>query len=212
MVKTLRDFQNRDISTRPELGGNGVYLLGKRIFLFLREILSQNLVRGCYFSHYFKPPEIPPQVKVGIRYNTMEALDTVNNLLNNICQEESRLVLDPGGFSPTPGYIIGLPEDIVIDYIICYSFEWLVRITDEFNILLPSYETLGNYILQNRNLIEEGIFGQHIFRDEISRPLENKVISKVWERFIHHICNAYSFQQHEYQLKCFLKENNIKIL
>lgn len=211
MAENLNDFQNRDIFTRPELGSRGVYLLGKKILPLLRETLSQNLLEGCFFTHYYEPPKTPPHVKVGIRYNTVEALDTVNNLLNNLCQDEREFVIDPGEFSPTSGYHIELPEDVVIDYIICYSFEWLVRIMDEFNVISPSYESLGRFILQNRNLIEDEIFRGHIFREGILRPLENNVIRKIWERFIHHLCNAYSYKP-EIQLKSFLRESGVNIL
>lgn len=211
MVETLKDFQNRSIFTRLEYGIDGVFCLGDCIFNFLRDILFQNLVKSCYFTHYFGLPEIQPHVKVGIRFNTREALTSVNGLLNHLCEEKSKLILNPGNFQTTYGYINDLPEDIVVDYIICYSFEWLVKIKEKFKVSYPSYESLGRFILQNKIKIEEEIIGKHIFRYDISRRLEIEVISKIWERFIHHLCNAYSFQ-HEPQLKGFLKGNGINIL
>lgn len=210
MVKNLKDFQNRDIFTRIEYGIDGVFRLGNSIFDFLRDILSQNLVKGCYFTHYFKLPEIQPHVKVGIRFNTRKALTTVNNFLNHLCKEKSKIIFNPGNFQTTSGYINDLPEDVVIDYIICYSFEWLVRIKEKFQVSYPSQESLGRFILQNKLKIEEEIIGKHIFRYNNSRQLEIEIISKIWERFIHHLCNAYSFQ-HESQLKGFLKGNGINI-
>ncbi|MBA7689849.1 hypothetical protein ES703_98360 [subsurface metagenome] len=77
--------------------------------------------------------------------------------------------------------------------------------------LIFSSSAIFQFILQNKIKIEEEIIGKHIFRYDISRRLEIEVISKIWERFIHHLCNAYSFQ-HEPQLKGFLKGNGINIL
>lgn len=211
MTEILKDFQNRDIYTRPESGIDGVYILGEKIFKFLKKILSQSLVIGCCFSHYYYLPENLSQVKVGIRFNEVKTLSIVNDSLNRICEEESKIILDTGNFQPTSGVIPGLPEDVVVDYIICYSFEWLLRIKEKFQLSPPSYESLGKFILQNRNKIEEEIMGRNIFRYNILRPLEFDVISKIWERFIHHLCNAYIFQD-ESQLKGFLKINGINIL
>jgi len=211
MVEALKDFQNRAIFTRPKYGIGGVFCLGINIYNFLEEILSHKSVKGCYFTHYFKPPEIQPHVKVGIRFNTIKSLTNVNDLLNSLCEEKNELILKSGDFLPTTGCINEFSEDIVIDYIICYSFEWLVRIREKLKVSYPSFESLGSFILKNRIKIREEITGKDIFRYNISRPLENDVISKIWERFIHHLCNAYSFQ-YEPQLKSFLKGYGINIL
>lgn len=210
MVEVLKDFQNRDIFTRPEFGINGVYLLGERIFEFLKKISSQNFVRGCYFSHYFSPPENLSQVKVGIRFNDVKILSIVNDSLNRICEEKREIILHPGEFQSTSGIHPGLPKDIVVDYIICYSFEWLIRIKERFISSYPSYELLGKFLLQNKKKIEQGIISKNIFRLNVLKPIEDDVVSIIWGRFIHHLCNAYLFPK-EYQLRAFLKSNGINI-
>lgn len=208
------DFQKRDINTRPEYGINGVFQLGDKIFEFLKEISSQNLVRGCYLSHYFYP--YPPgelcQVTVGIRFNEIKTLTIINGKLDLICEEESGIVLNPGGFQSTTGKHKGLPKDIVVDYIICYSFEWLIRIRKKFKSARPSCESLGKFILQNKKNIKDGIMSKNIFRFNILKPITDNVACIIWSRFIHHLCNAYRIPENkEKELRTFLKSRGINI-
>lgn len=208
MVEILNDFQNRDIFTRT---ARDMLSLGNNIFTFLSDIRSQKMVKGCFFTHYNNPKEgLRPHIKVGIRYKTKEELTHVNKLLDDLCKKESKLILNPGEFQTTSGYDNRLPKDVVVDYIICHSFEWVVRIKDKLE-LYPSPESLGKFILQNKNEIEEEIMGPKVFRDNRSRILTCEEIGKVWERFIHHMCNACRFQQFEYQLIVFLRKNGINV-
>ncbi len=212
MVDKLKDFQNRDIFIRVEYGLEGVFRLGSRVFDLLKEVSNQNLVIGCFFSHYFSPPQKLSQVKVGIRYNEVKNLSIINNSLDHICKEERDIIFKTGDFQSTLGLHHRLPEDIVIDYIICYSFDWLVRIKEKFKASKPSYESLSKFILKNRINIEKEITSKNVFRSNNLKPMEEGVISNIWERFIHHLCNAYRIPLHnEYQLKRFLKSKGINI-
>jgi hypothetical protein len=210
MVEMLNDFQNRDIFAHSQ---SHLKRLGNLIFTLLSEIRSQNKLKGCFFTHYNYPLRgIEPHVKVGIRYNTIEELENIKQQLDDLCQTESSLIRDPGKFNNTPGNDTRVPKDVVVDYIICHSFEWVVKIKQNFNASPLHLESLCKFILQNKNKIENKILGPNVFRDNAKRALTEEEIGKIWERFIHHLCNACSFPNNiEYQIIAFLRKSSVNV-
>ena len=211
MAKILSDLQHRDIYTKSELKGIGIFKLGLKIFDFLKYIKSENKDMMFFLTHYFKPSEIPPHIKVGVRYKILRDLNLVNELLDKLCQENEDIISIPGEFKHTSGYDELLPDDIIVDYIICYSFEWLIKLKEKFGASPPTTIILGNFILKNRNEIENQIMGKNVFRNNISRPIEMKIAERIWERFIHHLCNSYQISN-DYDLKLYLRDKGINIL
>lgn len=211
MRNKLTDLKHRDIHTRKELKGIGVIKFGLKIFDLLRDIKSQNIITMCFFTHYYEPPDTPPHVKVGIRFKKKEDLIKVNKLIDELCYGNRDIVTDPGEFKSTRGYDPLLSEEIIIDYIICHSFDLLAKLKKEFGTSPPSFSIIGNYILKNRIEIEEKIMGKDIFRNKISKSLGLEINKRIWERFIHHLCNAYQISN-DYQIKLFLRDNGIPIL
>lgn len=67
MAQYLKDLQIRNIRTKLELGLNGVFIIGDRVFELLRKLAKEGKVRGAYLSHYYDPPKTEPHGKVGIR-------------------------------------------------------------------------------------------------------------------------------------------------
>jgi len=207
MVKILIDFQNRNIITHTSLD---MITLGEIIFRFLKKARSNNLVKGCFFTYYYYPPNgLEPQVKVGIRYNNTKELTNINQQLDKLCKKESNLIKDPGQFKTTPGSDERIPNDVVVDYVICYSFNWVVKIKEDFGSI-PSYNDVGNLILNNKDNIEYKIL-KNSFRDDKFRKLSIIESRTVWERFIHHICNACRIQNNEDSLINLLIANGIEI-
>lgn len=204
----LNDFQNRDIFTYAP---SHLIRLGSLVFTLLSKIRSQNKVKGCFFTHYNDPKGLKPHVKVGIRYNTIEEFENIKQQLDDLCQTENRLIKDLGKFKNTSGNDTRVPKDVVVDYIICYSFEWVVKIKQNFNASSLHLESLCEFLLQNRDKIENEIMGPNVFRENAKRTLTREEISKIWERFIHHMCNACWLQKFEYQIIFFLRKNGVNV-
>ncbi len=192
MVDILKDLKIRDILIKSESGYNGVLKLGERIYEFLEKISTQNLIRGCYFSHYFHPDPNNElcHVRVGIRFDDTNVLSIINDSLNQICQEESKIISEYGRFQDVKGEHSGLLVNIVVDYIICYSFQWLMSIKKNYKSSPPSLITLAEFIIQNKIRIEEDLMSKNIFRKNILRQIDVNTRIIIWERFIHHLCNA----------------------
>lgn len=118
MLKYLIDLQIRNIRTKPKLGLAGVFSLGDRVFFeILEELINQGKIKGAYLSHYFAPPDILPHLKVGIRYKELADLASVNQLLDNLCEEYKDIVTDKGKFELMTGEYQHFPHDIVVDYL-----------------------------------------------------------------------------------------------
>lgn len=56
MVEILNDFQNRSIITRTR---QDMVSLGYKILSLLKDMRTKKLVKGCFFTHYFNPPDLP---------------------------------------------------------------------------------------------------------------------------------------------------------
>lgn len=194
MVEYLKDLQIRNIHTKPELGLNGVFMIGDRVFILLRKLVNEGKIRGAYFSHYYEPPKTEAHAKVGIRYHNLAQLDSVSSMLDALCHEYQDVVIDRGKFEPTTGECKDppLPADIVVDYIICHSFEFLLKVKNEFGDELPPPDRMGQFLAVHRQEVTHHIVNaKDIFRDEQNtRPLTPEETSRVWERFVHHLLNA----------------------
>jgi len=208
MLDLLDDFQIRDIKTKSEYSNNGIYYLGAIIYETLKESLSKRIINGCYYTHYSSPYF---HVKVGIMYESLKDLNILNSILNSICVDESHIINESGRFQKTQGTVEYLGDNIIVDYIICYSFEWLIKVKEEFNKEIPSYEALGNFFIKNRKNIEDEIFSSKIIRKGKLKSLNNLEKGVIWNRFIHHLCNSYIYP-YEAKLIGFLKRHNIPII
>jgi hypothetical protein len=193
MVEYLEDLQSRNIHTKPDLGLNGAFFLGDRVFELLRNLMHEDKITGAYFSHYFEQSN-PPHVKVGIRYGNLRDLDSVSSMLDKLCDEQKDLVVDKGKFQTTTGECKDppLPADIIVDYIACHSFEFLLRARNEVGKMLPPHDAMAQFFLRHKGEIERRvIYTPDIFRDsQHARHLTNEETRCVWERFVHHLLNA----------------------
>lgn len=221
MTEYLKDLQACDIHTTQSLGLKGVFCLGDYVFELLRELKHKGMIRGAYFSHYFEPPQNPAHVKVGIRYAKSSDLESASSLLDNLCDNHRDIVADKGNFKPTTGELPELPNDIVVDYVICHSFEFLLEVRKEFGNELPKIEDMVTFLLRHREEITDHVIGgKDIFRDEqAARILTDAETRVVWERFVHHLLNAskctYDANQpeesYEGRVKIALLQNGIPI-
>jgi hypothetical protein len=192
MVEYLTDLQLRNIRTNTELGINGVFSLGDEVLAVLRKLVYERQVTDAFFTHYFEPPQTEPHVKVGIRYQTLDDLNLASSALDDLCYNRSDLVIDKGKFEPTKGEYDKLPEDIVVDYVVCCSFKFLVKAKDELGSVSPAPDRVAKFLIRHkRSIDEELLHSKDIFRDEENaRPLRSEEIPYVMERFVHHFCNA----------------------
>ena len=192
MVEYLRDLQIRNIRTKLELGLNGVFIIGDRVFELLRKLAKEGKVRGAYLSHYYDPPKTEPHAKVGIRYRSVAELDSASSLLDCICDERRDVVIDKGKFEPTTGEFQYLPTEVVVDYVICHSFEFLLKVKDELGDELPPADRMAEFLANHRQEITDRVINaRDLFRDEQNaRRLTPEEIRQVWERFVHHLLNA----------------------
>lgn len=121
-------------------------------------------------------------------------------------------MIDKGKFDLAVGEYQPLPNEIVVDYIICHSFDWLVKAKEKFGNEHPSPNDVAKFLLQNKTEIEKSaIQANDIFRDcaKASR-LKPEEIGWVWERFVHHLLNAYKFAD-EWHVKRILAQNHVEI-
>lgn len=222
VVDNLKDLQIRNIRTKPELWLSGVFILGDRVFELLSKLVNEGKVKGVYFSHYCEPPKTEPHAKVGIRYRDVAELDSVSFMLDSLCDSQKNLVTDKGRFEKTLGVCDDppLPADIVVDYIACHSFEFLLQAKGKLGNDLPRDPgRLAHFILDHRAGITNSVINAaDIFRDEENvRPLIHLEMSCIWERFVHHLLNAYKVfldpsrpsESYEATVKRILLENGI---
>lgn len=221
MLEYLADLQTRNIHTKPELYLEGAFYLGERVFEILKGLINQGKIKGAYLSHYFQPPDTLPHVKVGIRYKELTDLATVNQLLNKLCAKYKDIVTDKGRFEQTTGEYQRFPHDIVVDYLACHSFKFLLKAKDELGSKLPPIDKIVKWFLQNKDEVTNSIIKtRDIFRANTNaRTLKPLEIGWIWERFVHHLLNAYHctydpsdpVQSYEFKLKQALRENGILI-
>ncbi len=183
--------------------------MGAIIYEILKESLLKNLINGCYYTHYSSPYF---HVKVGIKYESVGDLNNINNILNRLCVNESYVINEPGRFQKTEGNVIYLDDNIIVDYIICYSFEWLIKVKEEFKKEIPSYEALGYFFIKNRKNIENEILSNKIIRKGKLKSLNDQEKGVIWNRFIHHLCNSYIYYPNEAKLIGFLRKHGISII
>ncbi len=198
MVEYLKDLQIRKIRTKPEQALNGVYSLGNDIFEVLKKLMHENKVNGVYFTHYYDPPHsVEPHVAIGIRYEKLEDLEFASSTLDTLCSRQRNLVIDKGAFETTEGKYDKLPHEIVVDYIICHiichSFEFLLKLKAESGNITIDPDSIANYLVQQVRAIGNEVLGaRNIFRNQQNaRALTTEESRWVWERFVHHLCNAY---------------------
>lgn len=220
-MEYLIDIQIRNIYTKPESGLVGVFSLGDQVFKLLKELTDQNKIKGAYFSHYYNPPNTSPHVKVGIWYKELTEVSTVNQLLDNLCEKKKykNIVADKGIFEPTTGKWENFPDDIVVDYVICKSFEFLVKAKSDLGSCLPPLDMLASWLMQHKAEVDQVIMSKDIFRaPQKVRTLTSEESGWVWERIVHHLLNAYCtynqnnpIESYEFKLKAKLRRNGIYI-
>jgi hypothetical protein len=220
MTEYLKDLQIRDIRTKQLLELKGAFQLGDYVVELLSKLKLEGVIRGAYFTHYFDP-DTPPHVKVGIRYNEASDLASASSQLDILCDKHKDIVSDKGNFKATIGQIPELPDDIVVDYVVCHSFEFLLEIRKEFGNELPKVENIVSFLLQHsENITDHVIRAKDIFRNEQdARILSEAETRVVWERFVHHLLNASKStydaskpeQSYEAKVKIALFRNGIPI-
>lgn len=214
MVEYLKDLQTRNVHTRLELALDGVFFLGDRVFQVLRKLRQDGKVRGMYFTHYYGPPWIEPHAKVGIRYHNLADLESASSVLDTLCDEQKDIVIDKGRFEPTTGEFEHLPSEIVVDYIICHSFEFFLRVKEELGNELPLPNRIVDFLVRHREEITNQVINaKDIFRAETQvRPLTAAETVWVWERVVHHLLNAHKARyDYEGTVKRMLRERGINI-
>jgi hypothetical protein len=190
-LEYLKDLQTRNILTRPDMGLNGVYCLGDQVFALLRGLLKERTVKGAYFTHYCWPPRVEPHVKVGIRFEKPPDLDAVASILNELCGKQKYLVIDKGRFEHTTGEFEHLPPRIVVDYIVCHSFEFLLKHTQELRGKSQTPNEIARFLLLQKEEISTHIKVGDIFRNELqARLITQEEGFWIQERFIHHLLNS----------------------
>jgi len=190
MVGYLGDLQIRNVHTKSELRLSGVFIIGDRVFGLLRKLATGGKVSGAYLSHYYDPPnKTEPHVKVGIRYHNVGELDSASSMLDRLCDEWRDVVIDKGEFERTTGEFQYLPSEIVVDYIICHSFEFLLKVKDELGDELPPPDRMAEFLVKYMHEITDRVINaRDIFRDEQNtRKLTCEEARQVWERFVHHL-------------------------
>ena len=202
IVENLKDLQQREVITKSRF----VYILGYKIFYMLKKIFLVNKVKGCFFSLYSYG------VKFNLRFDKMEEFEYVKPIVEDFLNKNKSLIDNPGSYHLTTGIIPSLPEEVVVDYIGCYSFKWMIQIKDKFYKCIPDSDILGKYILEKKAEIEEDIINGEIFRDSKKVPLNSDYKSNIWERFVHLLSNAYPISYtEESNLFHYLKTNGINI-
>ena len=221
MLERLPDLQTRNIHTKPELGLAKVFYIGDQVFEILKKLIKQSKIKGAYLSHYFLPPDILPHVKAGIRYEEPADLAIANQLLDDLCEKYRDIVTDRGAFEQTTGEYQHFPPDIVVDYVICHAFQFLLKGKDDLGNILPPVNKMAEWILQLKNEITNSVIeSRDIFRiNSDVRSLKQSEIGWIWERFVHHLLNSYQAnydpnnpaESYELKVKQVLKENDILI-
>lgn len=221
MTEYLTDLQIRNIHTKLELDLDGVFLLSDQIFVVLKELINQGKIKGAYLSHYFEPPHTPPHVKVGIQYRELAELTIVNQHLDKLCEKHKNIATDKGKFEHTTGEYQRFPQDIVVDYVACQAFQFLLKAKDELGSTLPPIDRMVNWFLQHEDEITNSTIGsRNIFRaNSNARALKPEEIERIWERFVHHFLNSYHAtcdlnnptQSYEFKVKQALRKNGIPI-
>lgn len=190
-MEYLKDLQTRNILTKPDIGLDGVYILGDQVFLLLRDLVQERKVRGAYFTHYCCPPQVEPHVKVGLRYEKTEDLSSVTSLLDDLCGKQRDVVIDKGRFESTTGESDHLPPEIVVDYIICHSFDFVLKHREELEAKSQTPYEMARFLHLHMHEITAHIRQADILRNELeARPITQEEGFWIQERFIHHLLNA----------------------
>lgn len=190
MTEHLKDLQTRNIRTKVEVGLNGVHVLGDQIRVLLGKLVRELKVKGAYFTHYYIPPQVEPHVKVGIRYEKIEDLNAVTLMLHGLCDEQTDIVTDKGRFETTLGIYQNLPYDIVVDYIICHSFDFLLEYGEELDDKSHEPHEIARFLLQHKDEIAMHLNAADIYRNEPRPTLTQNEEFWIQERFVHHLLNA----------------------
>ncbi len=187
----LGDLQHRDIFTYPKNTRQGLDKFGAVIYKFLRKLKTEECVYGCYFTYYFYPPKFDPHIKIAIRYKKVKKLLQINSLLDKICDENKEIIANAGNFKPTRGLHIGLPHSIVVDYIGCYSFEWILK--NERKLVNPDLDLkiLAEHFNNNKNQIDKILIEGDIYRNSKKIEIKDKELEIIRGRFVHYICNIF---------------------
>lgn len=196
----LSDLQHRDIFTRPKDESRNMEKLGAIIYRLLRDLKLNSKIYGCYYTHYFFPPIHDPHIKVAIRYKSEEQLSIVNLELDKICEENKDIIDNYGTFKSTGGFYQGLSNEIIVDYIGCYSFEWLLKIEDELNETQISFENLAIFFINNNKKIDDILLKGKIYRNLEPILVSNEELKIIRGRFVHYIINMFRIPSHDEQV------------
>ncbi len=175
-MNVLQDFKSVKIFVKST---DGIALLGREIFSKFKKLRGEDGVVGLYFTHY------PDHVKVGFRYSNWSKVESkINSFLSSINSENIGVVRSIGNFEKTKGDYYLLPKNVISDYIVCQSFDWLLKLENDIPTQERDAQKISDWFLKNKKQIFDEVIGS--YKIEFSK----QEIFWMLERFIHHLLNA----------------------
>ena len=178
----LQDFSSINVNL---LNNNGLVPVGREIRDKLIKLRGDNNIIGLYYVNYSATDEQPPHVHVGFRYTDWKKVESkVTSFFNKSNFQTKELIKDIDQCKPTDGSYYLLPKNVISDYIVCQSFDWLLKLENEIPPKERDAQRITDWFLRNKKQIFEKVVKSY------EREFSEKEIFWILERFIHHLLNS----------------------
>jgi len=181
-MTTLQDFTSLNVNL---IDNNGLVPVGTEIRDKLISLKKDKNINGLYFVHYSATNEQPAHVHVGFRYTDREKVESkITSFFNKSNFQTQTLIKDIKQCEPTDGSYYLLPKGVVSDYIVCQSFDWLLKLENDVPMQERDAQRIAFWFLENK---------KQIFKEVVNgykRESNEQEIFWILERFIHHLLNA----------------------